>query len=86
MSFNGYPVPVPDGEMESLMNGLRSGVRLEPHPYLTVGRRVRVRCGPFARMEGVLVRKKDKFRVVLSLDLIMRSVGVEVDESDIEPC
>jgi transcription antitermination factor NusG len=86
VSFNGYPVPVPDGEMESLMNGLRSGVRLEPHPYLTVGRRVRVRCGPLARTQGILVRRKDKFRVVLSLDLIMRSVGVEVDESDIEPC
>jgi hypothetical protein len=47
---------------------------------------VRVRCGPLARTQGILVRRKDKFRVVLSLDLIMRSVGVEVDESDIEPC
>jgi transcription antitermination factor NusG len=86
VSFNGHPVPLRDDEMESLVNGLRSGARLEPHPYLTVGRRVRVRCGPLARMQGILVRRKDKFRVVLSLDIIMRSVGVEVDESDIEPC
>lgn len=86
VSFNGHPVPLPDGELESLMNGLTSGVRVEPHPYLTIGRRVRVRYGPLARAQGILVRRKDKFRVVLSLDLIMRSVSVEVDESDIEPC
>jgi transcription antitermination factor NusG len=86
VSFNGHPVPLPDSEMESLMNALASGVRANPHPYLTVGRRVRVRYGPLARAQGILVRRKDKFRVVLSLDILMRSVGVEVDESDIEPC
>ena len=59
---------------------------MEPHPYLTVGRRVRVRYGPLAPAEGVLVRRKDKLRVVLSLDLIMRSLSVEVDEADIEAC
>jgi transcription antitermination factor NusG len=86
VSFNGHPVQLPNGEMETLMSGLSSGVRAEPHPYLQVGRRVRVRSGPLAGAQGILVRRKDKFRVVLSLDLIMRSVAVEVDESDIEPC
>jgi len=86
VSFNGHPVPLPDSEMESLMNGLNSGVRAEPHPYLAVGRSVRVKYGPLAGMQGILVRRKDKFRVVLSLELIMRSVAVEVDEADVEPC
>jgi transcription antitermination factor NusG len=86
VSFNGQPVPLPASEMESLMSGLSSGVRAEPHPYLTVGRSVRVRSGPLAGAQGILIRRKDKFRVVLSLELIMRSVAVEVDESDIEPC
>lgn len=86
VSFNGHPAPLPDGEIEALMNALESGVRAEPHPYLTVGRRVRVKYGPLARSQGILVRRKDRFRVVISLDLLMRSVGVEVDESDIEPC
>jgi NADH:ubiquinone oxidoreductase subunit K len=36
-------------------------------------------------LEGLLVRKRDRFRVVLSIELIMRSVAVEVDESDLEP-
>jgi transcription antitermination factor NusG len=86
VSFNGHPAPLPDGEIEALMNALASGVRAQPHPYLTVGRRVRIRYGPLARSQGILLRRKDRFRVVLSLDLLRRSVDVEVDESDVEPC
>jgi transcription antitermination factor NusG len=86
VSFNGHPAPLPDTEIEVLSKGLASGIRAEPHPYLKVGHRVRVRSGPLAGAQGILVRRKDKFRVVLSIDLIMRSVAVEVDEADIEPC
>lgn len=84
VSFNGHPAPLPDAEIEALSNGLARGVRAEPHPYLKVGHRVRVKYGPMAGMEGILVRRKEKFRVVLSIDLIQRSVAVEVDESEIE--
>ncbi len=86
VSFNGQPAALPDAEIEVLINGLAKGVRAEPHPYLKVGHRVRVKHGPLAGTQGILVRRKDKFRVVLSIDLIMRSVAVEVDESDVEPC
>jgi transcription antitermination factor NusG len=86
VSFNGYPAPLPDDEIEALSNGLAKGVRAEPHPYLKVGHRVRVKYGPLAGTQGILVRRKDKFRIVLSIDLIMRSVAVEVDEADVEPC
>lgn len=85
VSFNGLPAPLPDAEIEGLMNALGSGVRARPHPYLNVGRRVRIRYGPLANAQGILVRRKDSFRVVLSLDLLMRSIDVEVDESDVEP-
>ncbi len=63
-----------------------SSARIEPHPYLVVGERVRIMAGVMAGVEGVLVRKKNDLRVVLSLDTIMRSVAVEVDADDIEPC
>jgi transcription antitermination factor NusG len=69
-------------------NALRSGLRerkIEPHPYLVVGERVRIMTGVMAGVEGVLVRKKNDLRVVLSLDTIMRSVAVEVNADDIEP-
>lgn len=85
VSFNGQPAALPDSEIETLSKGLASGIRAEPHPYLKVGQRVHIRFGPLAGANGILVRRKDKFRVVLSIDLIMRSVAVEVDEADIEP-
>jgi transcription antitermination factor NusG len=85
VSFQGRPTPLPDAEIEMLQRQLSQSGRLQPHPFLTVGRRVRVTNGPMAGMEGILARKKDKFRVVLSIELIQRSVAVEVDLSDIDP-
>jgi len=86
VSFGGHPAPLPDGEIETLSHGLGSGIRAEPHPYLKAGHRVRVKYGPLAGAQGILIRRKDKCRLVLSVDLIMRSVAVEVDEADVEPC
>ncbi len=84
ISFNGQPAALPDNEIEALRAGLAAQLRAEPHPYLTVGRRVRVRRGPLEGVEGILIRKKNAYRVVLSLDVIMRSASVEVDASDLE--
>lgn len=85
VSFHGQWAPLPDAEIETLRERLRMCGGVEPHPYLTVGARVRVRGGPLAGLEGILVRRKDKFRLVLSIELIMRSIAVEVDEADLEP-
>jgi transcription antitermination factor NusG len=76
--------PLPDFEIDALRSGLRER-KIEPHPYLVVGERVRIMAGVMAGVEGVLVRKKNDLRVVLSLDTIMRSVAVEVNAGDIEP-
>lgn len=78
------PWPLPDLEIEALRSGLLER-KIEPHPYLTVGERVRIVAGVMTGVEGVLVRKKNEFRVVLSLDSIMQSVAVEVDGDDVEP-
>lgn len=76
--------PLPDLEIEALRSGLLER-KIEPHPYLTVGERVRIVAGVMTGVEGVLVRKKNEFRVVLSLDSITQSVAVEVDADDVEP-
>lgn len=78
------PWSLPDLEIDALRSGLLEG-KIEPHPYLTVGERVRIKAGLMAGVEGILVRKKNDFRVVLSLDAIMQSVAVEVDADNIEP-
>lgn len=84
VGFNGQPAVLPDREIEALRTSLAAQLRAEPHPYLTVGRRVRIERGPLQGVEGILIRKKNAFRVVLSLDLIQRSASVEVDVSDLE--
>jgi len=83
VGFNGQPTPMPDPEMEALRSGLSKRLRAEPHPYLVVGRRVRIKAGPFAGLEGILRRKKSNLRVVISLELIQRSVAVDVDAADV---
>jgi len=84
VSFNGKPAAVPVDEIETLQTRL-SGAKIEPHPYLRTGRRVRVRSGAMEGLEGIVVRRKDRCRVVFSIDLIMRSVAVEVDQDNLEP-
>jgi len=84
VSFNGKPAPMAQNDIVSLRQGL-SGIAIEPHPLLTVGRRVRVHSGAMTGVEGILIRKKDKCRVVITIELIQRSVAMEVDEADIEP-
>lgn len=85
VSFNGQPAALPGDDLEALRTGLAQGMRAEHHPYLTVGRRVRVTRGPLSGAQGILLRVKTNWRIVISIDAIMRSVAVEVDETDVEP-
>jgi transcription antitermination factor NusG len=85
VGFGGVPTALPDTEMDIMRLGLSQSLRAEPHPFLTVGRRVRITAGPFAGLEGVMKRKRSNLRVVVSLELIRRSVAVDVDVADVCP-
>jgi transcription antitermination factor NusG len=84
VSVGGEPLPVPDHYISGLRNGLLTN-GIEPHPGLDAGDKVRITAGAMADMVGVLDRQKSGFRVVLRLEMIGRSVAVEVDLADIEP-
>src|SRR6266567_3326284 len=84
VGFNGLPVALPDEEMEILRSGLSQRPRAEPHPFLTLGRRVRIKSGSLQGLEGILSRRKSNLRVVLSVALIHRSIAVDVDSTDLE--
>jgi transcription antitermination factor NusG len=84
VGFSGQPAVLADSEIEALRTTARTHLHAEPHPYLTLGRRVRIKRGPLEGIEGILIRKKNALRVVLSIDLIMRSASVEVEAIDIE--
>jgi transcription antitermination factor NusG len=80
----GRPACIPDDEIESLRSGLKAR-NAQPHPFLKAGERARIQRGALAGMEGVVVRSNNRLRVVISLDLIMKSVSVEVDWEDLQP-
>jgi transcription antitermination factor NusG len=57
---------------------------VEPHPFLRVGQRVRVKHGPFAGWEGILAYKKNAARLVVGVEYIRQSVSVDLDGADVE--
>jgi transcription antitermination factor NusG len=77
------PTPLPFEEIEALRRGV-SLLNVEPHPFLQAGERALIRKGPLEGMIGIVIRQKNIVRVILSIDLIMKSVSVEVDANDLE--
>jgi transcription antitermination factor NusG len=80
----GRACPVPEAELEAVRRISSVATRFQPHPFLSHGDLVRVRKGPLIGMEGFFVRAKNQFRVVVSVDLLRKSVAVEVDLADVE--
>src|SRR5215470_13224289 len=83
VGFNGSPTPMPEEDLERIRQFLGQGWRAEPHPYLQAGRRARVVRGALAGMEGIVLRRKNRSRLVISFDLIQRSMAIETDEADL---
>jgi len=75
---------VPEAEIQSIRKTVEGAFRVEPHPYLKCGERVRVKRGALEGVEGILIRKKNQYRLVLSVGILSQSVGVEIDASDVE--
>ncbi len=76
---------VPEEEIEAIRRTVEGPFSVEPHPFLRCGERVRVVRGSLEGLEGVLTRKKNLYRLVLSVDMLAQSVSVEVDALDVEP-
>jgi transcription antitermination factor NusG len=79
------PLPLEEREIQQLQAWLSLPLNIEPNPYLRIGQLVRVCRGPLTDVEGILIRKKNGFRLVVSIDLIQRSVALEIDAADIVP-
>lgn len=79
------PAPLPDAEIERLRTSLQ-GQQAFPFPYVKVGNRVRVRSGAFAGLEGIVVRTYAGLSVVVSIDMIQKSIAVHVEAHELESC
>lgn len=83
VGFSTCPAALPQEEIERLRKGLVAGARVEPHAHLSVGQRVQIVRGAFAGLEGFLLQKKGRLRVVVSVELIQRAMALEVDGADV---
>jgi transcription antitermination factor NusG len=81
---NSQPTSLPEFEIDTLRAALDPS-RVEPFPLLTAGQRVRIRSGSLAGIEGIVVRRKNSYRIVITLELIRQSIAVEVGADDLEP-
>jgi len=82
----GYePIPIDDREIAALQAVVSSGVRALPHPFLQVGKRVRVDGGAFSGAEGIITNLRKPNQVILSVTLLQRSIIVEIDSAWVKP-
>jgi transcription antitermination factor NusG len=79
VSTGGVPCPIPDEEVEALRIVLLNGKDVGPHPYLSPGNSVRIASGPLAGLCGTIQRTKSGSRFIVSVEMIKRSVAIELD-------
>ena len=85
ISFEGEPAPIPEREIDGIRQLVESDLAYDPCPLIREGMLVEVVHGPLKGVAGRLVRKNEKARLVLSVDLIGQAVSVEVDAADVRP-
>ena len=80
----GHAAVVPEEEICAVRQLVEKCQMVEPHPFLSSGDWVRVKSGPLMGAEGILVRKKNLFRLIVSVEILGRSAAAEVDASMVE--
>lgn len=83
VAFGGKPLQVPDKEIEALQQIVCGKREYRAFPYLNVGQKVQVISGPLTGISGTIMQFKNRDRLVISLDVIMNSVSVEIDQSEV---
>jgi len=80
------PVPIDENEIAAIQAAVKSGLPRQPWPFLEIGHRVRIECGPLCGVQGILLGFRGHHRLVLSVTLLQRSVAVQVDEAWVQLC
>jgi len=76
--------PIPNEEIEYLQKAVREKIPLAVHPFLTAGKRVRIRGGALDGVEGILVGRAGDKSLVVSVELLQRSVSIRVEGYHLE--
>ena len=83
VSFKGAPAPIPDSEIDAVRSCLAGG-NIEPHPFVAAGERVRVRSGPFEGVSGIVIRRTNQCKLIVSIGLIHRAFALEISPDDLD--
>lgn len=76
--------PIPDEQIESLRIAISENILCSPYPFVSAGKRVRIRGGSLDGVEGILVRQGEDQTFVVSVDLLHRSISIRVEGYDVE--
>ncbi len=79
------PEPIPDEEITAIQTLIASVLPYDPHPYLQEGMKVEVIRGPLQGLQGILLRKEKRHRLILGVRLIQQAAAVEIDTADVVP-
>jgi|ERR1051326_615788 transcription antitermination factor NusG len=85
VGIGGTPIPIDDEEVANIQRVVSAGFGLSPHPFLQVGRRVRINVGSLAGIEGLIVNVRKPDQLILSITLLQRSVAVAIDSAWVTP-
>jgi transcription antitermination factor NusG len=77
------PAFIPDAEIRAIQAAVSSGYRVQASPYLEIGATVRIMSGPLAGVEGRLTRHGNQRQLILSVQLVQRSITVEIDQCSV---
>ena len=83
--FGRTPEPIPELEIKAIRTLVESDAAYEPCPYVSVGQLVRVECGSLCGLTGLVTNLKGKSRLIISIQILMRSVSVDIDATWIRP-
>jgi transcription antitermination factor NusG len=85
VSVGRVPAPVSDAEIAAIRTVVESRAHVEPWPFLKIGQTLRIHSGSLSGLEGILIRVKNSWRLVISVTLLERSVAVEIDAAYVSP-
>jgi transcription antitermination factor NusG len=77
-------IPIPEEEIESIRRMLDSKIPYHNHPFPEIGQRVRIRGGALDGLEGILLAQKSETKLVVSVNLIHRSIAMKIEGYDVE--
>jgi len=77
--------PIPEEEIEAVRKMVNSGLDVQPWPFLRAGQKVTVVTGPLTGVTGIVLELKKEYRLLVSIEMLQRSISVEIDHDSVTP-